>query len=680
MILSIIRLNSHGENNKMLTNSVSDLTNYVSNHNNQNRKPTPQFDAFENPTSLTHHGDYEDESLNRLTYDICSSINGNSAYNDVIRCINNVTHILRAYWIGHYNFNEAQIVVGFCKFCKSFYSHLPGRYIPLNFTNQCLTNRTNQLCSSCDNGTAPAVNSRHYSCIECNPKKMTIYFTANIIGLFILLLFIFIFNFFPASGALNPLIFFAQMITTTLRLDCMGTIPMTDAFGNTSNVDDILQYTSDFLYGVWNLDFTFPASNFCFAKSFETIHVLAIDYFVAALPLIPVAVLALLIRCLDKLQNKCEKTCKDISNEDCVHYCCCKWLRVLPCLRFDKWKSIRTLVASCLLLSYTKFAVTTIYLLTPSYLYDVNGTEAEKVLYYQGNLKYFGPEHKKLGLLAVFLLVTFVIGFPLLLLLLRYRPLHNNEERDHSTCASSIGKHLDSIFQYLLKPFQRDLKWGKGNSRPCVGFKIWRFSFGIHDCRWYAGWYFILRFSLFAANLFSLNFSLQLILNQILCSLALIISLVIRPYRHQIHNYLDAFILFLISFTNATIFLQYYLTNIGLPLNKPTYIMQYILVFIPQVLIILYFFAKLITNCCNHDNAARHEDLEVSEITPLLSDSQNRAPATLNNQWFIPRFLCDCYVCDNERQEENARVEEQQRPQNYRASINAVTVPLASDQ
>ena len=108
--------------------------------------------------------------------------------------------------------------------------------------------------------------------------------------------------------------------------------------------------------------------------------------------------------------------------------------------------------------------------------------------------------------------------------------------------------------------------------------------------------------------------------------------------------------------------------------------MQYILVFIPQVLIILYFFAKLITNCRNHDNAARHEDLEVSEITQLLPVSQNRALGTLNNQWFIPRFLCDCYVCDNERQEENARVEEQQQSQNYGATINAVTVPLASDQ
>ena len=677
MTLSIIRLNSHGENNKILTNSVSDITNSVSNHKNPNRKLAPRFDMFGNPTSLTHHGHYEDRYLKTLGYDICSSINGTSAYNDVIKCINNVTYILRAYWIGYYHLNEDQVVVGICKFCKSFYSPYMGRYVPLDFTNQCLTNRTNQLCSSCVNDTAPAVNSRSYTCIECNPKKMTIYFSANIICLFILLAFIFIFNFFPASGALNPLIFFAQMITTTLRLDCMGTIPMTSVFGRTSKVNDHIEYVSDFVYGIWNLDFTYPANSFCFAKSFETIDVLVINYFVATLPLIPVAVLALLIGCLDKLQNTCERTCKQIFNEDCVYYSCCKCLRALPWLQkmvcFDKWKSIRTLVASCLLLSYTKFAVTTIYLITPSYLYYEDGTEAEKVLYYQGNLKYFGPKHKRLGILAIFILVTFVIGFPLLLLLLRYKPLHNNEENDHSVRAS-IGKHLDGIFQYLLKPFQRDLKWGKRNSRPCVGFKVWRFSFGIHDYRWYAGWYFILRFSLFAANLISLAFTLQLILNQALCTLALIISLIIKPYRYQIHNYLDAFILFLISFTNATIFLQYYLTNISLPLNKPTYVAQYILVFIPQVLIIIYFFAKLVTNYRNHDNTARDEELEVSVITPLLSVTQTRN----NNQQLKRHFLCNCYVNDNEEQEEN--VEKQQQPRNYGTSINTVPVPHASNQ
>ena len=615
---------------------------------------------------------------------------GATAYNDVIKCINNVTHIMRAYWIGYRNLNSNQVVVGFCKFCNSFYSTHLGRYVPLDVTNQCLTNRDNRLCSCCINKKAPAVNSRNYTCIECNAKNIGEYFAYNIIGLFILLAFIFIFNFFPGSGALNPLVFFAQMITTTLRLDCAGTIPITNVFGNTSNADNILQYTSDFVYGIWNLDFTNPANSFCFAKSFQTINVLAINYFVAALPLIPVFVLALLARCLDKLQNKCERTCKQIFNEDCVHYFCCNCLRTFPWLqkmvRFQKWRSIKTLVASCLLLSYTKFAVTTIYLITPTHLYDENGTVAEKVLYYQGNLKYFGPKHKKLGLLAIFFLVTFVIGFPLLLLLLRYKSHKDIQESrgEDQLCNNkepSIYKHFDDFLQTcLLKPFQRDLKWGKRNSRPCVGFKIWRFSFGIHDCRWYAGWYFILRFSLFAAYILPMNFVEQLLLQQVLCTVMLIISLVLQPYRHKYYNRLDSFIFILISIINISVFFQYYRMTNHLPLNKPTYIVQYILVFIPQVLIILYFFAKLVTNYSNHDDTARDEELEVSEITPLSSATQNRTLAALNNQRFKPHFLCDCYVRDNERQEENTRVEEQQRPQNYRASINTVHVPLASDQ
>ena len=594
---------------------------------------------------------------------------------------------MRGYWIGYHNFNSDQVVVGFCKFCNSFYSTSLGRYVQLNLTNQCLQNRDNRLCSCCIIDKAPAINSRKYACIECNPKTIAGYFAYNIIGFFILLAFIFIFNFFPASGALNPLIFFAQMITTTLRLDCAGTIPMTSVFGIASNVDDILQYVSDFIYGIWNLDFTNPANSFCFKKSFQTIDVLAIDYFVAALPLIPVFVLALLARCLDKLQNRGGRTCKQIFGEDCVHCVSCNCLRAFPWLqkivRFKKWRSIKTLVASCLLLSYTKFAVTTIFLITPSYLYNEDGTEAEKVLYYQGNLKYFGPKHKMLGLLAIFFMVTFVIGFPMLLLLLRYKSHKDMEEKreqdQRQLCKPSICKHFDDILQTcLLKPFQRDLKWGKRNSRPCVGFKIWRFSFGIHDYRWYAGWYFILRFSLFVANILSMDFVEQLLLQQILCTVMLIISLVLQPYRHKRYNRLDSFIFILISIINVSVFYQYYRMTNNLLLSKSTYVVQYILVFIPQVLIILYFFGKLVANYYrNHDDTGYDEELEPSEITPLSSATQTRRFTAYNNQRFKPCFLCNCYVNDNEEQEEN--IEEQQRPRNYGASINSVPVPLASD-
>ena len=628
--------------------SVHDFNKYENININEN------FDSDEeDPTSLTHRKYKEECSFSsKPFYNIsCSSIKGNSAYGGVIKCVNNDTYILRAYWIGYHNLEPNKTVVGICKFCNSFYSSYIGRYVPLDLTNQCLTNRDNQLCSCCIGDKAPAVNSRNYTCIECNSKKMTIYFAANIICLFFLLAFIFIFNFFPASGALNPLIFFAQMITTTLRLDCMGTIPMTNVLGNTSKVDDILQHTSDFIYGIWNLDFTNPANSFCFAKSFETIHVLVINYFVAALPLIPVFVLALLARCLDKLQNRGGRTCKQIFGENCIYIFSCNCLRTFPWLqkmvRFQKWRSIKTLVASCLLLSYTKFAVTTIYLITPSYLYDVDGNKAGTVLYYQGNLKYFGPKHKKLGLLAIFFLVTFVIGFPLLLLLLRYntgktipvrrirgrRKMCDDMVKKPSLC-SVVCKHFDDFLQTcLLKPFQRDLKWGKRNSRPCVGFKIWKLSFGIHDYRWYAGWYFILRFSLFAANLFSLKFSLQLIINQILCTFALIVSLVVQPYRRQIHNRLDAFIFILISLINSLIFSQYYLLNTEQALSKKIYIFQYFLVFIPLILTILYFLAKLISNYHHHQEESPLDEEVSAVVTPLPSNvSSTRSHHVFQNR------------------------------------------------
>jgi hypothetical protein len=362
-----------------------------------------------------------------LTLDItCDMLKDNNyTFGDKVRCIEGNLHIRRAYWLGRHR-GTKELVVGFCKFCDSFYYKKPGRFIPLNPENQCLTNRGNQLCSCCLNGTSAVVNSKKFACMQCQSVQVWGYFIIDIVGLFLLSLFIFFFNFFPASGATNALVFFGQIVVTAARIDCMGNIPMENQFKDMFHHQ--MNFAFEFFYGIWNLDFTHPAGKFCFAQTFTNVQVLAIGYLVALMPLFPVIFLILIVNFLDKIQNVVGRTCYKVFGVGCVSIisCNCLGLHMFPWLqrtiRFDKWQSIKTLVASYFLLAYTKFAMTTFYLMAPVSLYNSAGDEVEKVLYYQGNLRYLNSYHWGYFILSLFFLITYVLGFPLFLLVLRLRP------------------------------------------------------------------------------------------------------------------------------------------------------------------------------------------------------------------------------------------------------------------
>jgi BTB/POZ domain-containing protein 13 len=224
-----------------------------------------------------------------------------------------------------------------------------------------------------------------------------------------------------------------------------------------------------------------------------------------------------------------------------------------------------------------------------------------------------------------FLFDNLVLRFPLFLLVLRYKPITKSQvsgyvdqnQESKKNCLKRTLTYLDLfIDQSILKPYQRDLKWGKHKSSPCVGFKFWRFSFGIHDYRWYAGWYFLLRFALFAGNLFAMDFLIMLLFNEVMCTFALIVSLVAQPYKRNIHNRVDSFILILMSVLNMSVFFQYYLTYTGQPLNPSTYVLQYLFVFLPAIMMVVYFIGRLFLNCRNHRGQVQSDNLEFS-VTSL---------------------------------------------------------------
>ena len=554
-------------------------------------------------------------------------------YGGRIKCYNYtipgvVSAIKRGYWIGKY---KDTTVVGFCKLCKSYHSREQGRFIDINVvSDQCLAgrNESSVLCSECNDKHFPAINSKTFDCLsrsECH-YGMPIYFASNIIGLFLLILFIFVFDFFPASGAINALVFFAQMTTTTLQIDGDGLVPIPDA---TNSSDPLTANSSSqssalmaylFINGIWKLDFALPLNNVCILGVSNVIQVLLTDYLIAFFPLVPVFVLVLISSYIDKIKEviikplrklgrcvrklihqlrKREYSDVNTDNSPWIRCGCQDWS--LSIFRFNRESSMQTLAASCLLLSFTKFSVTTFYLITPTTLYNISGTPHEKVLYYNGDIIYgHGAEFWNYSWFAVVCLCIFVVGLPMALLLLRYdiQSSANAAPQQHiknCRCALSTGKWLARRLDlFFLVPYQKDLRCGS-NDKPCSKIRLWKFSFGIHDCRWYAGWYFFLRLGLFAAYIFSMDFAIQLITQQIILSLALGISVIVRPYKRKIHNRVDAFILLLIIIVNFTVFLQYHLIINELGSNSLFYV-QMFLIFIPPVMMTVYFFIKLYNN------------------------------------------------------------------------------------
>ena len=578
--------------------------------------------------------------------EIENACDNDKTFGERVKCDKeNRTLIKRGYWIGNDIHHNITVVV-FCKFCDSFYTDETGLFIPVKL-DQCLSKREHFLCSQCKNNSAPAINSRHYECIDCDWSNIFIYIVGNFIGFFFLSAFIFVFDFFPGSGALNALVFFSQMITSTLQLDGEGMVPLS-AVTNKTQLTNYPYYT---IYGIWNLDFIDPVSSFCFSPKFTTVDVLAMKYGIALLFLVPVLFFVVFSNFFDIIHNTCGRNCTSWFGETFWNYiqcnCCpCEvpWLNKL--IRFDKWQSIKTLVSSCLLLSFTKFTVTTFYLINPTEMYNASGHSVGKVLYYQGNIDYFEGEHLKYAVVAILVFVTFVAGFPLMLLFLRYEPdstkttndQDNRSRRGLRTRRKKCATRLKSILSYLntfldecvLKSFQKDLRWGKRKDRPCCGFKFGRFSFGLHDYRWYAGWYFFLRLSLFAANIFPMDFVEQLIIQQLLCVLGLVISISFRPYRYWFYNRLDGFILILLIFINTLVLYQYYLTATDQPLSKFAFVMQYTLVYIPAISMIVYFFIKIGRNYFKDENEETPSEFEDTQNTGTVQQQSSSVHSSYN--------------------------------------------------
>ena len=432
-----------------------------------------------------------------------------------------VTHRANLYWrwcmTPYGNKNNTVIVAGNCwpfmqlnESDADGFLTLPAKPSSLDkhFCGQ--FHRTSTLCSQCIEGYGIPVLSYDSKCVECSSgsvyRNVVKYIAAQYIPLTGFLLLIVLFKISVNNGHANMFVLYAQ--TFSGQISVWGVqfvlLQKDNLFAN------IGKYVVIPLYAIWNLEFfqtLLPP--FCISTQLSPLTKLALNYIVAMYPLI-IIFLFLVINYVYE---------KDYRIVTCI-------LRPIDnCLAriYRKLGITNTLVdafATFITLSYDKVCWVSFQIVGFNTLYISNNT-SRSVLHIDASIEYWDSAHTPYFILAVFFLATYVAMLPLLLLLYPLNVFQRCLDRLHLR-----GR----VVQTLFDSFTGCYKDGSNS--------------GI-DCRYFASFYFILRIVeafvvyMIPADMKQTRTSIEAVATIVL----LFLLIIVKPYRKNLINYLDIFII-----------------------------------------------------------------------------------------------------------------------------------------
>ena len=542
-------------------------------------------------------------------------------FSDRVECHDSTfsSYLLRGYWIGQY---KGDTVVGHCRNCKYLSESAEGRF-PLgdNFSYVdyilCGEHQSGTLCSSCAmEGYAPAINFDEFNCVDCSSTAagISLFILLDIIMPFVLLFGIFLLDLPLTSGLLHGPILFGQMITTVIPLDGDGIITYENIFNQKATVGAEKAYCT--LYDIFNAEFFMSFQNFCISKNWSYAGIILLQYLSAFLPLFFVVFVALMYCCED------------------VHFRFRINCRKPKCFQNFFWasrfKNSPNTLATFILLSYTKIAVITGYLLTPASLWTANVSTSYSdrlVMYLDGTIDYDlspGSHYLKYFILAIIFGIPFLLAVPLFLFCLRAHDPANNggffnhllhqfqkefceSLDDFAATVENVSLNNDAITN-SQDGYKKDYDHigrcchvkcflsMKNNNCLCkyqqLATKYCRISFytewSRHDFRWLAGGFFILRLILILPYMVAYNVIIQYILQFTVCMISGVAIIALRPYKRKVHKYVDpnaveAGSLLLLALLIAISMYQYTYTVTGIQLSQWAYVLQSLLVWLPLI-------------------------------------------------------------------------------------------------
>ena len=160
------------------------------------------------------------------------------------------------------------------------------------------------------------------------------------------------------------------------------------------------------------------------------------------------------------------------------------------------------------------------------------------------------------------------------------------------------------------------------------------------DYRWFAGMYFIFRLMIFATYAFTPDWFMQYMILQLVCTGGLLAFSILRPYKNDWYNRLDATMFAILSAINSLSMYNYFLAILDTSPSVLIFSIQYFLVMCPLAYMVIFVVCYLCIKyhrrvikwfeqkwpsckCFAGDNDAENEDfLEYTENSEHLRDIQ----------------------------------------------------------
>ena len=417
-----------------------------------------------------------------------------------------------------YDENRNETVVGHClhncvngsdsnsnTHIERVYHRINRNLTPRNFTNRICgyMHREGRLCGKCEEGYYPPVYSYTSKCVKCpNHWYNWVLFVFEAFPLLTLfLVFVLVFRVSATSAQLNAFVLFSQSLAVPAN------VRVVLASVRNQNGPLFLFFVKIIttLYGIWNLDFLrtiYPP----LCLHVTTLQVIILEYSIAFYPLL----LLMLIYLATKLQLHRVRGIK------------CLWspfnntltnIRQIVSLK----RSIIDAFATFLILSYIRLLSVSFDLLMFTTVHNARGHAVGVYLYNDATIEYFRSEHLHYAVAAILIFLVFVI-LPMILLLVY--PM-----RCFQRCLTRL--HLNrELLRSFMDSFQGCYKDGTNGTR---------------DCRYFAGFYLLLRIVLFLAYGITLTSLFYPIATIIFLAMGILI-VTVRPYkeRYAVYNKVDA--------------------------------------------------------------------------------------------------------------------------------------------
>lgn len=472
------------------------------------------------------------------------------------------------------------------------YRDLPTSVVDLNKKLCGETNRQGVLCGECIRGYAVAANRPNYECVICNHtntgifiRNWGIYISLTYCPIIMLLVIMVLFKIKLTSGKFAGYGLFAQMIGSKIFDPTAGIM----SYRHVDRTPKTIYLT---MYDIFNMkSFAFFVKPFCLFRTSNTLTVMSLDYAIAAFPLLLILVIWIMLqirnrKCCAARQNRMSEftsrtgygaindreNTSDEGNETITgpsNDGTRDGGETNTGQQSTSW--IADSITTSILLSYTKFSLTSLNILNVSQLFDAQGNSQGSRSYFAGQISMDSSEFIIPFALPAAVIILLCLMLPFMLFITASQKVRN--------CLSPDGKILQ-----LVNSFQ-----------SCYADK---FQFRI-----FSSVYIFFRLGMLASLVFTQTLVQQYVIQQIAITLMIVLVAFLKPYSESqklYHckcycniNFADTFLFLILGILNTGAI--YMLTTENYTIDW-MFGVECVLVFLPAIIygpIILYH------GCCN---------------------------------------------------------------------------------